>query len=514
MADRKTFKRLIAKGLTGREAGLLAFRDNWEVDHGRPDLLSKSDFEKMRASLKDNQDISDYNRMVDAYRAVDYTLKMTKIATLEIKELLSMLYHIGEDYFTHNTVKIARLSQPVVMTEKQYRERMAAQRERQFKELYSFYELLDPWSVDEVASRDIQDKCPDDKNILEWLYEEHHDLYQEAIQRLIRVIQEDKLMPVIIQDKDRDRLKALEQDREQARLELPINKLSREELIDEAMEGGILEKDPEAEKKWKALREQEEKLRKQFYKDGYVDQDKLIQHLQSLLDVDEYKLGDELLIDYVFCSGQDLYQSGLPEWIRWIDEYHPGYYTDDYGKGVAILVDPSPSLLDENGYYSGEDGLRWLEESTSRALIEDGRKVRILASTTRGNIKAFMAIRELFQAVSDALGFSLMEDIEQYQEDIEGHVNQYNGAVRPRRPLVYFPDEWKLSTISLAKLKPDKRETEHLRERMAVSFGDNWWKSGEIKDIREDIRLALRDMIKDTWLLDEVIQEGEDGQEA
>ena len=72
MVDKKTFKNLISKGLTGKEAGLLAFHDSWEVDHMRPELLSESDFEKLKAGLVERQDIASYNRMIDAYRAVDY----------------------------------------------------------------------------------------------------------------------------------------------------------------------------------------------------------------------------------------------------------------------------------------------------------------------------------------------------------------------------------------------------------------------------------------------------------
>ena len=252
------------------------------------------------------------------------------------------------------------------------------------------------------------------------------------------------------------------------------------------------------------------------YKRGYTDKEKLLQWLQDILDDKQSSVdfGEELLIDFVYCCAQDLYQAGLPEWIEWIDEYTPGLDDDAGWKGVAILVDPSSHQLDKNGYYDGRDGLAMMESLTGK-ILRDEAEVKNMATAAKAGIKIFLAIRELFQALSDVLGFNIMEDIDSSYKILEASIKLYNEAVKPGTwPTKFFPEEWKLSAISLAKLKPDKRETEHLRERMAVSFGDNWWKSGEIKDIREDIRLALRDMIKDTWLLDEVIQEGEDGQEA
>jgi len=409
MADKKTIKRLISKGLTGREAGLLTFHDNWEVDHGRPDLLSKSDFEKMRASLKDNQDISDYNRMVDAYRAVDYTLKAGLVICLEARENLNLATSIGEKYFMLNTVKMARIQQPVLMTEKEYQEKKAKQREEKLQEKLNLFQAANIRAAG-IATEEQLQEADDDIEMLLINNEEIGDRAAEDI------------------------LKALPAD-----LEFQGEKIS--EIMDRANERGKL----------------------------------------STEDAADLFLEIEL-------TGEQLYQTGLPEFVDWIDKYQY--------EQAAIIMNPSPELLDDKGYYTGEDGLQWLETlAENRVDIYEEKHVNICVNTARGQIKVFLAIAELFQTISELFGFSLMEDIDRQYELLESDVEQYNRAAKPSNITQYYPPEWNVSKISLAKLKPDKSEIEYLRERMAASLGEGWWTEKYSFEVQEDIRLAIKQLV-------------------
>ena len=429
MVDKKTFKNLISKGLTGKEVGLLAFHDSWEVDHMRPELLSESDFEKLKAGLVERQDIASYNRMIDAYRAVDYTLKMARIISLEIESSLNLLYRVGHDYLIHNSVKVARLRQPVVFTEKQYLELKAKQREKKLQEEWTLFEAA-MMRVMELATDEQKEEASQDPDELVQLYP---DIGDEAAIQVLKA--------------------------------LPDGFTFEGEKLEEIMD-----------------------------KPGSLSTD----------DAADLFLEAKL-------TGEQLYQTGLPEFVERIDNYQPGLYDNDpYGsRDVSILVDPSPEILDENGYYKGEDGLAWMSTMTDNSRIDEELKAKsfkTLVAQAKAKIKVFLAFYELFQALSDVLDFSLMEDLDKYYEDVEDDVELYNSAARPRAPLQYFPPDWKLSSISLSKLKPDKKEKEHLRDRMAMSFGDNWWTSNFQIDIKE----ALGELVLNNSLYDE---DRDDGQE-
>ena len=52
MTTKTDIKKLLSKGLTGKEAGKLVLQDNWEYDHMRDDFLSERDLSAIKASLK------------------------------------------------------------------------------------------------------------------------------------------------------------------------------------------------------------------------------------------------------------------------------------------------------------------------------------------------------------------------------------------------------------------------------------------------------------------------------
>ena len=313
---------------------------------------------------------------------------------------------------------------------------------------------------------------------INFLRDKHPDLFQEAIQSLIQVLQEGRLQPVCLQAKDRVRLQALEEEKEQARQALPFNKMSEEEL--QALQDGdrqkdIFDDDQEVDDKWHSLSDQVEQLTKQLYNKGCTDQEKLISQLQGWLEGSLSEDESDIFLGYSFCSGESLYKTDLPEWIKWIDNYHLGYdYPDD--QGVAILLDPESSQLDERGYYKG-----YKRKSLSK--LEDQEEIatafQIGIAKTMEELKAFLAFQSIIDVVSKALDTDFSGEVQVWYEDVLDTVEEYNNSVEKANDynssLMQSKVKKSLRKLHISRLKPTKKTLKHLEERMSLTLGYSWW---------------------------------------
>ncbi len=94
--DKAEVKKLIAGGLSGWEAGLLVFRDSWEVDHDRPGLLTKRDIDRLRNGLRSSKDTEAYNALISLYRVVDFIRRQRQYVFLQsIMPIWSVISLVG-----------------------------------------------------------------------------------------------------------------------------------------------------------------------------------------------------------------------------------------------------------------------------------------------------------------------------------------------------------------------------------------------------------------------------------
>lgn len=72
-----SIKRILSrKRLSGLEAGRLLLEDSWEVDHGREGFLSlPEDIQILKEKLRTEEDYDHFNRLIETYRLLDYTLR-------------------------------------------------------------------------------------------------------------------------------------------------------------------------------------------------------------------------------------------------------------------------------------------------------------------------------------------------------------------------------------------------------------------------------------------------------
>ncbi len=351
MANNKDIRRLIKKGLTGTEAARLVLQDSWEVDHMREGFLSESDIEAIKRSLKEPGDIQEYNRWIEAYRIVDFTLKEAHIYALEAIEVILMASRNLDNYYLEDKIRGLQLFVlPAIVTEKQYQELSAKQREDKLRARYDLGEILAERAY-ELASEEQREECELDS----WcIFGEYPEIREQAIDQILELIQAGRLKPVQLHQEDIDKLERLEEQLQ----------AKRAKTYDETMKR---ESDwPDTE--YNALWEKKSQLGQQALKRAreQASQEDLASTIASL---EQYKNGSlpdresEKLLGHTYCLGDELYQTGLSEWVKLIDTYQPNLDEDTAARPagmmqankVAILQDPEPHDLDERGYYKDRD---------------------------------------------------------------------------------------------------------------------------------------------------------------
>jgi len=198
---------------------------------------------------------------------------------------------------------------------------------------------------------------------------------------------------------------------------------------------------------------------------------------------------------HLYLTGEQLYQTGLPEWQRWIDR--PEHFADITATStlnrtgeVAIVQEPSlESNLDDRGWYVEEwrdklDIVTMLAKQAEEEGIDMRRQLENRHATIRKKLRVFLAHQPIYEALSELIGVKLHEDLEAWLEAINEAVASYqeileSNALKPLpelrkhlkkiRPGVeeVRPD---LPPFTIDDLKPDRRHVQHLKERMAMAL--------------------------------------------
>ncbi len=165
------------------------------------------------------------------------------------------------------------------------------------------------------------------------------------------------------------------------------------------------------------------------------------------------------------------------------------------GSGCAIIQQPEPDELDAKGYYKDQ---RMEMISTASSYIEQFADtdfhstgvtlkdcLRANNNNIRVNLRAWLAYKAVMEMLSERVGVNLCEDLEECLCDIRLAVNRYNQAVTDQTPFQSYlslpgsvlPEDLKLPPLKIDDLKPDKAWIKHLKERVAMGLGTDWWRA-------------------------------------
>lgn len=185
MPTKRDVKRLLKKGLTGKEAARLVIQDSWEVDNYRKPLLSETELRAVMSSLSP-QEGAEYNKWIEMYRIVSFTLKESHIQALTIMRALDHIVSVTKSISDANDF---RLSQPTIVTQKQYEELLAAWRNEGRQEIIDLWDAAAQRAY-ELATEEQRERNYHDFNTLAASEE---GLLRAALEQLLALEGEGKL---------------------------------------------------------------------------------------------------------------------------------------------------------------------------------------------------------------------------------------------------------------------------------------------------------------------------------
>ncbi len=444
MATKADVKAILKSSkLTGRQAARLIIQHLVDNDHKRGKLLTEPQIEHIKRAVANRppDEVDEYNALIETYRIAEYTLQEARILSLQIGVRLKDLTRWLDRYVLAWLLRMEQHRRPTIVTAKQLEDLKAKARARKLQELYCLNEVLC-----RRASETIE---PGSWRAYDDLSDQDFDkLFDQVSQEIEGLIEEGKLQPVALQFRaDDDRLRRVHP------TPLPG--------------GETVHWWPEGEHCWSSNTPEEEL--------------------------------DRQLRTYV--SGEQLYQAGLPEWVREVDTYRheveaeaQGLPEAERGPCVAVIQEPVgwPVELDERGYYKSRDlvelsGVQTIEESAEEAGVDPKRWLQEQHAAIRKDIRSFLAYLVVMEILSDLIGVKLHEDLEVYLKAIEEVANQYVATIslpilKPVKAesRAFWEPKWlarkpELPAFAIEGLRPDPKRVEYLKQRMGLHLGKEWW---------------------------------------
>ncbi len=427
MPTKADIKKILSKGLTGKQAGRLTFQDNWLTDTQRGGVLTEKDHSYIRSGLKNETDRRDYNSYIRLYNYVDYTLKEARIVALEAETYLHIAYRILDGYAVSEAFRLAEMYIPAIVTEKQYEELKAKQRERKLKDVLSLQEFISLLSeVDfEII---VDDDEPEPESEIDFQNDER---LREAVSTLQELLRAGKLHPL--------KLKKREDYWDGHKLKIPAQPVQEViEMLDKYLTGEL-------------------------------------QHGE-----------DDSLHLTVFRWSEAYNVEGIGENIRRsLDEYIPALYDEDSTRQagrmqssyIAIIQNPGDNWIDERGYWKELDYLGLVGIDAVKNTERDTKSLKIFMNSSRERIKGFLAIKSVLEAISKVIDVDFLEDLQQWEEELQAIVEVVNAEINR------LDGKWErlglpeLKPIKIGRMKATPATIKYFRERMALALGDNWWEA-------------------------------------
>ena len=424
MPTKTDVKRLLSKGLTGKEAGRLVFKDYWLTDTQRVGFLSEKDVSSLKAGLKSDKDIKEYNSFIRLYKYVDYTLKELRIVALEAEVLLHITYRILDAYGMHEAFRLAEMYIPAIVTQKQYEELKVKQRAQKLEQVSSLQELISYLSeVDFEIIVDDDEPEPEPETEIDFQNDER---LRGAVSTLQELLRAGKLHPL--------KLKNREDYYDGHKLKIPAQPVQEViEMLDKFLTG-------------------------------------------------ELQYGEDDSLRMTVFRGKNLYElEELEGFIKsWIEEYTPNWDEETSARPlgrmqsqyVAIIQNPLPEDLDKRGYWIERD---YLGSNLKPDAEKDSETITTFLHASKERIKGFLAVQSVLEAISRVIELDFLEDLEQWRQELQAIVEVLN------KQIDRLDGSWdrlglpELKPIKIGRMKASASTIKYFRERMALALGENWW---------------------------------------
>lgn len=334
MARKHDISRLLAKGLSGEEAGRLAVQHVLEVERGGAGFLTDKDIEALKKGVSGAAAAAGHNRMLDLYQVVRELLPEAQIASLEAVSLLRETEYELERYAISSQVAHLAANLPLLVSEEACRKMRERQRLRLRARLYSLAEVIEERATGRLGGWEKAEQASETR----W-----DAACEAAEQEIEKLIEAGTLKPTRLAHKAS--LMTMERVREAQRFD-----------ADE-----LLQEDP-AEMEQEARETQEDTVAAEPSTPSEESETSAARHLEAYRErleaslaqgdltgghdvsdwVGEVAREDEERLLHHYLSGEQLVGAGLTEWRRWTEEFKPYLEGDEGDGGVAVIVDEGP----------------------------------------------------------------------------------------------------------------------------------------------------------------------------
>jgi len=139
--------RLLKKGLTGWEVGILTIKDSIGVWQARKPAFTKAEYGQMKTSLRTAKDISDYNKLVNVLGVVEESHYVANIAELSALVDLGSLDDLTGYGLTRALFEMHLARIPKIVTQKQLEDLREAEREGVLGMTWTARELVEERAI-------------------------------------------------------------------------------------------------------------------------------------------------------------------------------------------------------------------------------------------------------------------------------------------------------------------------------------------------------------------------------
>lgn len=513
MASKVDISRLLKKGLTGWEAGILAFESFWLETRGQEAILSNKDLSLLKSGIKTERDANIWNLVMQLYRTCEYMEQEAKTSLLEASVALERAAGLGHIRLAPLAAEMMLAREPQIMTQKQWEEErqaiIARQRQSKLQELEPLWEIIflrasilapDTWHEEwSQLGEALEDgDAPDEATFLKGQYPE---AWRQGRLEILGLIQAGRLKPVQLSQEDVEKLDGLTEQILTYRERRSPPGETREEIIQRSLEGRYPPGWTRADDiRWMALATEKEALRQEAYQRARQDSQGMAGIAASLEQWDSLQEEEATrLLEYTFCLGEELYQAGLPEWKHEIDTYYEMLYEPDLAEDrVAIIPKPKERQLDRRGYYK-KPQFSWplaplLEEEEFSELFMG---VTGLATKEIGRL---LARRQVLEEVSYYIGLALYEALDvAIQTILRPAIGRYNmlaKAVSNARVDPKLFEQYGHTLIRWSRLKPPRKELARLRKWISESVGEGWWEGVQDKHSKPKSLIPIPEKVR------------------
>jgi hypothetical protein len=457
---RATISRLLAKGLTGWEAGKLILQDLIDSYLGKDSVLTETDMAAIQHAPMEGPDVRDYNTFMALCRGFHMGYMLGEWTCQDACLQITYFDRALQDAGKRRTVEFFESFGPHVVTRKQYDDIVAAQRQKKLEYEYAlgyvikerFYAVAPP-----EAKSAIDEAGVDIESIADFVSavpQTYMGFCKQAIDEVRRLHTSGKL-PAVCQKRDKKKAE-------------PVLA------------------------KWKTGR---------------------------LSAQDTMKL-----VDMLYVTGQQLYDCAeLPEWKGFVDKYQQHWLDDDerFRHVYAVLDDCSEVWVAENGYYKGPARpSEWITRSTElflglvnhhdkakKSIQSVGVELRDRLHTTEQNIRLFLAVKAILDVAAEAVDLDIPGDngvLTGPNTRLGSHVALYNirleelheersswesGETRLEKALKMLP------AIDLERLRPSPESLKQLKGNILKDARGEEWLRIKVRSLEYDDSFSFAELL-------------------